>query len=171
MSQLCCTLNHYQFSIGKIPTITSDKQKPNLVNWRKLLANHVKYAFRQIQILTSSFRDIFSSRGDSCFWQSTLWSDCRWHFDKGRQKTRTPKKLRQVLQKAEDVALSFNKKTCKVNKWEVEHAGHIFSSDLIKLSSEEIKAILVIPAAEYNKRITKIQGHYKLLRKVYSEFV
>lgn len=60
-------------------------------------------------------------------------------------------KLRQVLQRSEDVGLRFNKDICKVNKTEVEYVGHIFSAEGVNPTDDKIKAILTIPARKIRR--------------------
>lgn len=62
-------------------------------------------------------------------------------------------KLRQILKRANDVGLRFNKDKCKVNKKEVEYVGHIFSAEGVKPSDDKIKAILTIPTPQNKKEL------------------
>ena len=60
-------------------------------------------------------------------------------------------KLCQVLQRAEEVGLRFNKDKCKVMK-KVGYVGHVFSAEGMKPSHDKIKAILAIPATGNKKK-------------------
>lgn len=74
-------------------------------------------------------------------------------------------KLRQVLQRSEDVGLRFNKDICKVNKTEVEYVGHIFSAEGVNPTDDKIKAILTIPAPENKKKLQRFMRMINYLGK------
>lgn len=74
-------------------------------------------------------------------------------------------KLWQILKRANDVGLRFNKDKCKVNKKEVEYVGHIFSAEGVKPSDDKIKAILTIPTPENKKELQRFMGMINYLGK------
>lgn len=74
-------------------------------------------------------------------------------------------KLAEVLARADEVGLWFNKQKCKMKKPEVEYVGHVFSKDGVRPTEDRVKAIKNLPKPENKKDLQRFMGMVNYLGK------
>ena len=83
----------------------------------------------------------------------------------GKSEQEHNERLKNVMERAAEIDLKFNKEKCKINQKEVKYVGHTFGSDGLKPSADRVQAILDMPLPQDRKSLQRFMGMVNYLNK------
>ena len=83
----------------------------------------------------------------------------------GKSEQEHNERLKNVMERAAEIDLKFNKEKCKINQKEVKYVGHTFGSDGLKPSVDRVQAILDMPLPQDRKSLQRFMGMVNYLNK------
>lgn len=83
----------------------------------------------------------------------------------GKSEQEHNERLKNVMERAAEIDLKFNKEKCKINQKKVKYVGHTFGSDGLKPSADRVQAILDMPLPQDRKSLQRFMGMVNYLNK------